>query len=67
MNRASSYKEYERLGLVLDRLQGKEAWKKEKVSPIYDWQRIESRLENMRALRLAKDITGLVHCLRQDL
>jgi hypothetical protein len=48
-------------------LQGKEKWKNTKESNLYDWQRIESRLENMRYLREAKDIQGLVHCLRQDL
>ena len=67
MDKVSSYKEYEQLGLILDKLQGKDLWKKEKESHLYDFYRIESRLQNMRMLRESKDIQGLVHCLRQDL
>lgn len=67
MDKVSTYKEYEQLGLILDKLQGKELWKQEKESHLYDFYRIESRLYNMRVLRESKDIQGLVHCLRQDL
>lgn len=31
---------------------------------MYDYERIESRLNNMKDLRQNKDIEGLVHCLR---
>jgi len=67
MNKVSSYHDYEKLGMILDKLQGKDIWKLEKESHLYDWQRIESRLENMKYLREKKDIKGLVDCLRQDL
>lgn len=67
LDKIESFQEYERLGLILDTLQGKEKWKVTKESYYYDYERIESRLENMRALRSAQDIKGLVHCLRQDL
>mmetsp|Transcript_4417 Transcript_4417/g.7507 ORF Transcript_4417/g.7507 Transcript_4417/m.7507 type:complete len:164 (+) Transcript_4417:365-856(+) len=34
---------------------------------MYDFERIEMRLNNMRELRQRKDIRKLVHCIRQDL
>ena len=67
MNEAKTYRDYEDLGLILDKLQGKDKWKEEKSCHLYDWERIESRLNNMRNLREKMDIEGLVHCLRQDL
>jgi TAG lipase/steryl ester hydrolase/phospholipase A2/LPA acyltransferase len=54
-------------GQILDVIQGKEKWKNTKESSLYDWERIENKLEHMRNLREAKDIQGLIHCLRQDL
>jgi len=47
MNKVSTYHDFENLGLILDKLQGKDVWKREKESHLYDYQRIESRLENM--------------------
>lgn len=59
-----TYDEYKQLGLVLDKLSLHEDWKANKVSTLYDYERIESRLENMRRLRRSKDIDALVHRLR---
>jgi len=56
MNRVSTYKEYEKLGLILDKLQGKDKWRQEKESHLYDYMRIEQRLQTMRELRDKKDI-----------
>jgi|TARA_B110000285_G_scaffold212913_1_gene256833 TAG lipase / steryl ester hydrolase / phospholipase A2 / LPA acyltransferase len=67
MAHVESYNDYLILGSILDKLQGKDKWKETKESHLYDWERIESRLTNMRALRESNDIQGLVHCLRQDL
>lgn len=67
MAHVESYNDYLILGSILDKLQGKDRWKETKESHLYDWQRIESRLLNMRQLRESNDIQGLVHCLRQDL
>lgn len=67
MDRADTYTKYVNLALQLDRIQKKDAWKRNKVSSLYDWERIESRLANMQELRRAHDINGLIHCLRQDL
>ena len=67
MGEATTCREYEVLGHILDILKGKEKWKNQKESNLYDWERIEMKLLNMRTLREAKDIQGLVHCLRQDL
>ena len=51
MDKVTTYKQYEHLGLILDKLQGKDIWKADEKSHIYDWQRIQQRLQNMRALR----------------
>lgn len=67
LHSVSSYEEYQAVGSVLDKLSRHDEWKANKVSSLYDYEGIEIRLENMRQLRQAKDINGLVHCLRQDL
>ena len=47
LDKVETYDEYLKLGLVHDKLQGKDRWKANKASHLYDWERIESRLENM--------------------
>ena len=59
--------EFQQLAGALDLLSRNEEWKANPVSTLYDYQRIEYRLLNMRQLREARDIESLVHCLRQDL
>lgn len=44
MAHVESYNEYQILGSILDRLQGKDKWKQQKESHLYDWERIQSRL-----------------------
>jgi len=39
------------VALLLDKLENKESWKQNKVSTLYDWKRIEMRLNNMQNLR----------------
>jgi hypothetical protein len=56
--------EFEQIAHALDLLAGHIDWKADKVSPLYDYQRIEARLENMRRLRESKDVEKLIHCLR---
>ena len=67
MDKCITYKEYEYLGSLLDKLQGKEVWKQQKECHLYDYVMIEQRLNHMRRLRESKDIQGLVFTLRQDL
>ena len=59
--------EFEQICVALDLLSGHKRWKEEHKSQLYDHERIEARLDNMRSLRKGNDIDGLLHCLRQDL
>ena len=64
MNVAPNYEEYYQLGLILDKLRGKDLWKLNKQSTVYDWERIEDKIIVMRKLRGKKDIKSLVQYLR---
>eukprot|EP00347_Sterkiella_histriomuscorum_P000572 403375331 len=56
-----------KLAKIIDQLEGKEIWKMNKISSLYDYERIEDRYRSMKQMRQGQDIRGLVQCLRQDL
>ena len=67
LKEATDYKTWKKLAIQLDQLEGKEEWKKEKESPLYDYELIEFRLNKLRDLRAKGDIHGLVLALRAGL
>lgn len=67
MDKAPNYPEFEKLGMMLDKLKGKDVWKANKESSLYDWPRIEEKIKVLQKLRSKKDMKSLVQYLRQDL
>ncbi|CAG9314328.1 unnamed protein product [Blepharisma stoltei] len=51
----------------IDKIEGKEEWKKREQSPLYDYRLLRRRLKLIRSLRQQDDIPALVHHLRSGL
>ena len=62
-----TYEEWAEIAKFLDNLEENDIWKNNKISRLYDYEKVELRYLNMKQLRQSKNITGLVSCLRQDL
>jgi hypothetical protein len=54
-------------GLALDRILGNDKWKKEQVSPDYEYELIGDRLLQLRAARQSGDLGMMVFILRTSL
>ncbi|KNC74206.1 hypothetical protein, variant, partial [Sphaeroforma arctica JP610] len=69
MNAATSYAEWYKRAMDLDILEGKQAWKMEFESDLYDNQLIEKRLEDLRIARAkrAYDVREMMYLLRSGL
>ena len=64
---ATSYEEWRKAALVLDHLDGLDAWREEKESEDYDYKLIASRARLIRRLRKKKDLDQLIFRLREEL
>lgn len=64
---ASSYQEWQDIGLMLDDLTGLNEWKQDNSSPYYDYELIASRLTRLRRFRLQQKNVELVRLLREGL
>ncbi len=51
LDTATTYDEWCRAAVALDRLEGKDAWKLDPKSPDYDFELLSSRLEQLRKAR----------------
>lgn len=67
MEQAHDYDTWRARALELDGLEGHEAWKINPVSPHYQHQLIELRLERLIAWRKAKDWSSIIYSLREGL
>ena len=67
MERASSYEQWHAAALELDRLEGKERWKDDPRSPLYDHELIATRLSQMRRARETGDTASSLFLLRTSL
>jgi len=66
-NNTEDYETWKEAALHLDQLEGREAWRKQKESPYYDWETIEALLKQLRELDKAGDIEALSFTLRSGL
>ena len=48
-------------------MEGNEKWKQNKISRLYNYNKVEARYKLMKTMRKNKDIKGLMYSLRQDL
>jgi hypothetical protein len=62
-----SFEEWLEYAKSLDYLEGREEWKRNNQSRLYDYAKIEARYKLMKKLRKSNDLCSLVHSLRQDL
>ena len=67
IKKASSFNEFKKIALELDRLEGKEKWKKIKESHLYDYKEVDKLIKILRSKKETKDINGVVHYLRSNL
>lgn len=67
MRNASDYATWYQAAAELDRLEGREAWKNEDASDLFDWRLIRSRLRQIRQYRAEGTARKLIHHLRQGL
>lgn len=49
------------------RVQGNDVWRKNPVSPFYDYKLIRSQLAHLESARQANDIEGMMYLLRGGL
>eukprot|EP00128_Syssomonas_multiformis_P015662 Colp12_sorted_trinity150504_noHs@6451 len=67
MKKSQTYDEWRALALELDRLEGRQAWKSEFKSDLYDSELIETKLETLRQARNENDIPNMMYQLRAGL
>ena len=64
---AADYEAWYAAAMELDRLEGRDLWRQEKESELYDYRLISSRLAILRKLRKQKDYDRLMFRLREEL
>jgi TAG lipase / steryl ester hydrolase / phospholipase A2 / LPA acyltransferase len=67
MRNAANYATWREAAAEFDQVTGREEWKHEEASELYDWKLVKSRLRQIRQLRADNQIGKLVHHLRQGL
>ena len=67
MHNAESYVEWKEYALAHDKRSGKEAWKQEEKSKLYDYKEIRSRLDILREHRANKDDEALLFTLYEGI
>ena len=67
IKRVSSFEEYKRYAVLLDKLEGNEVWKRENITSLYDYKEVEALIKTLQIKKETKDINGVVHYLRSNL
>lgn len=67
MEHASTFEEWTEAAAQLDRLKGHEEWKMDPVSPDYDFELIQTRLEQFRVAREMGDLDAISFLLRASM
>lgn len=67
MNSATSYEQWSTAAAILDQLEGKEDWKQDPTSILYDYELIHARLAQLRKARAEKDYSAIIYLLRTSL
>ncbi|KAF9972120.1 hypothetical protein BGZ73_004793 [Actinomortierella ambigua] len=64
---ATNYEQWSEAAVILDRLQGKDTWKNNPVSPHYDYELLQERLLQLTAARHSGDLGSMIFLLRTSL
>ncbi|ORY86201.1 putative esterase of the alpha-beta hydrolase superfamily, partial [Protomyces lactucae-debilis] len=67
LKNAKSYEEYEKAALALDYLEGRYLWKADAVSPHYDSELVQVRLDELRLARSSNNFERVLFLLRTTL
>ena len=67
MERAKDWKTWKSAAEELDKIQGKDEWKKREQSPLYDYRLLRRRLKLIQNMQEVNDVEALVHHLRSGL
>jgi predicted acylesterase/phospholipase RssA len=67
MFQATDYDEWYAAALELDRMEGRDQWRLEKESELYDYRMLASRVTILRKLRKQRDYDRLMFRLREEL
>lgn len=65
--KVNSYRQWKKIALELDHLEGCDDWKNKKETSLYDYREIERLIKFLKQKRENKDIVGLTHNLRANL
>ena len=65
--RAKDWKTWKSAAEELDKIQGKDEWKKREQSPLYDYRLLRRRLKLIQNMQEVNDVEALVHHLRSGL
>ncbi|CAG8512284.1 1078_t:CDS:10 [Diversispora eburnea] len=64
---AKNYEEWTKLAKELDVLLGNDEWKSNPISPYYDYNLIQYKLDNFRQVRENNDVLSMIYMLRSGL
>ena len=67
MNSASSYAVWREAAIAHDKRSGMDQWREDEATPLFDFASIRQRLDEIRKLRAAKDLHGLLFTLNEGL
>ncbi|KAJ9084219.1 Lipase 5, variant 3 [Entomophthora muscae] len=67
MRLATSYERWSTAAAILDQLEGKEDWKKDPISPDYDYELILTRLGQLQKARIEKDYASMIYLMSTSL
>lgn len=67
MDRARDWKTWKNAAIKLDKLQGKDEWKKREQSPLFDYRLLRRRLKLIQNMQKSNDVEALVHHIRSGL
>ncbi|KAJ3373048.1 hypothetical protein GGF31_001035 [Allomyces arbusculus] len=67
LNVATSYEQWSAAATTLDRLDGRDEWKQDPVSDLYDYKLLQERLTGLQEAREANDLQQLILLLRTSL
>ena len=65
LREAADYDSWAEAAKALDRLSGREVWKKRDISALYDYRTLRDRVDHLRAVRAANDHHGLVFAIEE--
>ncbi|KAK9722016.1 Lipase 5, variant 2 [Basidiobolus ranarum] len=67
LSNATSYEQWASAATILDQFTGKEKWKNEVASPHYDYELVQTKLEQLKRARKSGDLSMIIFLLRTSL